>query len=85
VKIHRLRIEGETVTKNEQELVAACEADIKRWEVVAGFFENSVNKIDVIGGENILGRDYARGLRQLIAKHRDLIERVKKRLKAADD
>jgi hypothetical protein len=66
------------VTNHEKELVAALEADIKRWEVVAAFFENSVNKIEVIGGENILGTDYARGLRELIAQHRDLIERVEK-------
>jgi hypothetical protein len=66
------------VTNHEKELVAALEADIKRWEVVAAFFENSVNKIEVIGGENISGRDYARGLRERIAEHRSLIEKVKK-------
>lgn len=38
------------MTNHEKELVAAVEADIKRWEVVAGFFENSVNEIDVMGG-----------------------------------
>jgi hypothetical protein len=71
------------VTNHEKELVAALEADIKRWEVVAAFFENSVNKIEVIGGENISGRDYA-DLRERIAEHRSLIEKLKKG-KATDD
>jgi hypothetical protein len=65
------------VTNNEQELVAALEADIQKWEFVAGFFEHSVAGIDVIGGKKISGADYARGLRLRIAEHRALIEKVK--------
>jgi hypothetical protein len=66
------------VTKNEQELVAALEADIQKWEFVAGLFEHSVAGIDVIEGKKISGADYARGLRRRIAEHRALIEKVKK-------
>jgi hypothetical protein len=66
------------VTKNEEELIAALEADIQRWEFVAGFFEHSVAGINVIDGKKISGGDYARGLRQRIAEHRALIEKVKK-------
>jgi hypothetical protein len=68
----------ETVTNNEKELVAALEGDIQTWQVEADFFERSVTEIDVIGNENISGKDYARGLRLRIAKHRALIEKVKK-------
>ena len=66
------------MTNNEKELVAALEADIQKWEFVAGFFEHSVAGIDVIEGKKMSGEDYARGLRLRIAEHRGLIERVRK-------
>ena len=66
------------MTKNEEELIAALEADIQKWEFVADFFEHAVAGIDVIEGKKMSGADYASGLRQRIAEHRALLERVKK-------
>jgi hypothetical protein len=66
------------MTTNEKELVAALEADIQKCEFVAGYFEHSGLEIDAIEGKKISGWDYARGLRQLIAEHRVLIEKVRK-------
>jgi hypothetical protein len=66
------------LTSNERELVAALEADIQKWEFVAGLFEHSVREFDVIGGKKMSGADYARGLRQRITENRALVEKVKK-------
>jgi hypothetical protein len=65
------------LTNNERELVAALQADIQKWEFVAGFFEHSVREFDVIGGRKMSGTDYARGLRQQIIENRTLVEKVK--------
>ena len=65
------------MTPSERELVGALEADIQKWEFVAGFFEHSVAEFDIIGGNKMSGRDYARGLYRLIAEHRALIDKVK--------
>ena len=46
------------MTNNERELVAALEADIQKWEFIAGFFEHSVPEFDVIGGKKMSGGDY---------------------------
>ena len=64
------------MTNNESKLIAALEADVQKWEFVAGFFERSVNEIDVMG-KKLSGREYARGLYQRIAEHRALVEKVK--------
>ncbi len=66
------------MTNNEKELVAALEADIQKWEFVAGYFEHSVDEIDLFDGKKMSGMDYARGLRHAIAEHRALVEKVKK-------
>jgi hypothetical protein len=65
------------MTNAEKELIAALEADIQKWEFVAGYFEHSVRDMELFDGKKITGIEYARGLRQRIAEHRALIERVK--------
>ena len=65
------------MTNNERELVAALEADTQKWEFIAGFFEHSVPEFEVIGGKKMSGSDYARGLRQLVAENRNLVEKVR--------
>lgn len=66
---------GKTVTNNEKELVAALEADIEKWEFVAGCFERDEVQFD---DKTMSGRDYARDLRQRIAEWHALVEKVKK-------
>jgi hypothetical protein len=66
------------VTNNEKELVAALEADIHTWEGEAKFFETFVKDVEFMGRNAIPGREYARGIRQRITDHKELIEKVKK-------
>ncbi|MFY9753882.1 MAG: hypothetical protein WAJ92_14660 [Candidatus Acidiferrales bacterium] len=66
------------MTNNEKELIAALETDILAWESEVQFFENLVHDIAFLGRAPISGRDYARGLRQRIADHRALVQKVKK-------
>ncbi|HKW62307.1 MAG TPA: hypothetical protein VJN89_07160 [Candidatus Acidoferrum sp.] len=65
------------MTQGEKELVATLEADIQTWEFVAGFFEHSVKDFDTLGGQKMTGAAYAHGLRQRVAEHRQLIEKIK--------
>jgi hypothetical protein len=67
------------VTPSEKELVAALEADIQMWEVVAGHYERLVGEIQTIDGQKITGRAYAATLRKRAAEHRELVDKVKKR------
>jgi len=66
------------VTPNEKELVAALEADIQMWEVVAGHYEQLIGEIQTIDGEKITGKAYAATLRKRAAEYRELIAKVKK-------
>jgi len=66
------------VTPNEKELVAALEADIQMWEVVAGHYERLVDEIQTIDGQKITGKAYAATLRKRAAEYRELVEKVKK-------
>jgi hypothetical protein len=66
------------MTDNERELIAALESDIMTWETEAQFFEKFGHDVALSGRNAIPGRDYARGLRQRIAEHRGLIEKVRK-------
>ncbi len=66
------------MTPNEKELVAALEADIQMWEVVAGHYERLVDEIQTIDGQKITGKAYAATLRKRAAEYRELVEKVKK-------
>ena len=66
------------MTNNEKELVAALEADTHTWESEAKFFETFVKDVEFSGHNAMPGREYARGLRQRIADHKALIEKVRK-------
>lgn len=66
------------MTPNEKELVAALEADIQMWEVVAGHYEQLIGEIQTIDGEKITGKAYAATLRKRAAEYRELIAKVKK-------
>lgn len=66
------------MTNNENELVAALEADIQIWEDEAKFFETLVKDVEFLGHNAIPGREYARGIRQRIASRKALVEKVKK-------
>jgi len=66
------------VTPNEKELVAALEADIQMWEVVAGHYEQLIGEIQTIDGEKITGKAYAATLRKRAAEYTELIAKVKK-------
>ena len=66
------------MTSNEKELVAALEADIQMWEVVAGHYEQLIADIQTIDGQKITGKAYAATLRRRAAEYRDLVERVRK-------
>ena len=66
------------MTPNEKELVAALEADIQMWEVVAGHYEKFVPDFQTIDGQKITGKAYAATLRKRAAEYRELVEKVKK-------
>lgn len=66
------------MTQHEIELIAALEDDIDAWEQEIAFFETLVEQVTITGGNAMLGREYARGLRQRINQHKALIEKVKK-------
>lgn len=64
------------MTKYEQELVNALEADSQRDERIAQYFERSVSQIETISGP-MSGKAQAALIRARIRENRELIERVK--------
>ena len=66
------------MTPNEKELIAALEADIQMWEVVAGHYERLVAEIQTLDGQKITGKAYAATLRKRAAEYRELVEKVRR-------
>ena len=60
------------------ELIAALEADIRRWEVLAVYFEQKVPEIEIHGLPKMTGLKFAGTLRGKSDQYRILIERIKK-------
>jgi hypothetical protein len=65
-----------SMTKNEQELVDALEADIQRDERIAQYFATKVSEIETISGR-MSGKEQAALILARIRENRELIERVK--------
>jgi hypothetical protein len=66
------------MTNNERDLVAVLEADIQKWEFVAGLFERHLPDIETVDGRKMTVVTFAAESRRRIAEHRELIEKVKK-------
>ena len=76
----RLRLSGSderTMTNHEKELIAALEADIRRWDVLVLFFEQEVPEIEIHGLPKMTGREFASNLREKGDQYRKLFERIK--------
>jgi hypothetical protein len=64
------------MTKHEQELVNALEADAQRDERIAQYFANNVTEIETISGK-MSGKQQAALILARIGENRQLIEQVK--------
>lgn len=67
------------MTNYEIELIAALETGIRRWEVLALFFEEKVPDVEIQGMPKMSGREFASNLREKGDQYRKLIERIKTR------
>jgi hypothetical protein len=64
------------MTKYEQELVSALEADAQRDERIAQYFATSVSEIETVSGQ-MSGKQQAALILARIRENRQLIEKVK--------
>jgi hypothetical protein len=65
------------MTNYEMELIAALEADIRRWEVLVLYFEEKVPEVEIHGLPKMSGREFANNLREKSNHYRGLIKRIK--------
>lgn len=65
------------LTNYEMELIAALEADIRSWEVLALYFEQKVPGVKIQGLPKMTGREFARNLREKSTQFDAFIERIK--------
>jgi hypothetical protein len=65
------------MTNYEMELIAALEADIRRWEVLVLYFEEKVPEVEIHELPKMSGREFANNLREKSNQYRGLIKRIK--------
>jgi hypothetical protein len=66
-----------TLTNYEKEFITALEGGIRRWEVLALYFEQKVPEVEIHGTPKMSGREFASNLRGKSSQYRELIERIK--------
>jgi hypothetical protein len=65
------------LTNYEREFITALEGGIRRWEVLALYFEQKVPEVEIHGTPKMSGREFASNLRVKSDQYRELIERIK--------
>ena len=66
-----------TLTNYENELIAALEAQIRKWDALVLHFEQNEPGVEIHGLPKITGREFANNLREKSAQYRELIDRIK--------